>query len=119
VSTIERVDRAQRRHRVLGFPLAIFYKFFDDMGNYLAVLLAYYALIAIIPLLLLASTLLGIVLIGHPHLQEQLLDSALGQVPVIGEQLKVPGSFSGGVVAVLIGVLGAGYGALAVENAVQ
>jgi uncharacterized BrkB/YihY/UPF0761 family membrane protein len=119
VSTIERVDRAQRRHRVLGFPLAIFYKFFDDMGNYLAVLLAYYALIAIIPLLLLASTFLGILLIGHPHLQEQLLDSALGQVPVIGEQLQVPGTFSGGIPGVLIGVLGSIYGALGVANALQ
>lgn len=119
MSKIEVVDRAQRRHRVLGFPLAILYKFFDDMGNYLAVLLAYYALIAIIPLLLLASTLLGIVLIGHPKLQEDLLDSALGQVPVIGEQLQVPGSFSGGIVAVLIGILGSVYGALGVANALQ
>ncbi|HEU4566766.1 MAG TPA: YhjD/YihY/BrkB family envelope integrity protein [Marmoricola sp.] len=119
MSTIERLDRAQRRHRVLGFPLAIFYKFFDDMGNYLAVLLAYYALIAIIPALLLASTILGFVLIGHPGLQENLLSSALGQVPVIGEQLQVPATFSGGLGGVLIGVLGAVYGALGVANALQ
>lgn len=119
MSRIERLDRVQRRRRVLGFPIAILYKFFDDMGNYLAVLLAYYALIAIIPLLLLGSTILGVVLIGHPDLQENLLDSALGQVPVIGEQLKVPGSFSGGVGAVLIGILGAVYGALGVANALQ
>lgn len=119
MSRIERLDRVQRRRPVLGFPIAILYKFFDDMGNYLAVLLAYYALIAIIPLLLLGSTILGVVLIGHPDLQENLLDSALGQVPVIGEQLKVPGSFSGGVGAVLIGILGAVYGALGVANALQ
>ena len=115
----ERLDRAQQRRPVLGLPLAIFYKFFDDMGNYLAVLLAYYALIAIIPLLLLASTILGIVLIGHPQLQEQLLSSALGQVPVIGDQLQVPASFSGGLGAVLVGVLGATYGALGVAQALQ
>ncbi|HET8604661.1 MAG TPA: YhjD/YihY/BrkB family envelope integrity protein [Marmoricola sp.] len=115
----ERLDRAQRRRPALGLPLAIFYKFFDDMGNYLAVLLAYYALIAIIPLLLLASTILGIVLIGHPQLQDQLLSSALGQVPVIGDQLQVPSSFSGGIGAVLIGVLGATYGALGVAQALQ
>jgi YihY family inner membrane protein len=119
VSISEWLDRAQRRHRMLGFPLAIFYKFFDDMGNYLAVLLAYYALISIVPLLLLASTILGFVLIGHPRLQEDLLDSALAQVPVIGEQLKVPASFSGGVVAVLIGILGSIYGALGVAQALQ
>lgn len=119
MSTSDRLDRTQRRHPALGFPLAIFYKFFDDMGNYLAVLLAYYALIAIIPLLLLASTILGFVLIGHPTLQEDLLDSALGQVPVIGEQLQVPGSFSGGIGAVLIGILGSLYGAVGVAQALQ
>ncbi|HET8561777.1 MAG TPA: YihY/virulence factor BrkB family protein [Marmoricola sp.] len=119
MSIAERLDRAQRRRPALGFPLAIFYKFFDDMGNYLAVLLAYYALIAIVPLLLLASTFLGILLIGHPKVQEDLLNSALGQVPVIGEQLQVPGSFSGGTGAVLIGILGSLYGALGVANALQ
>ncbi|HET7387414.1 MAG TPA: YhjD/YihY/BrkB family envelope integrity protein [Nocardioidaceae bacterium] len=119
MSITERLDRVQRRRPVLGFPLAIFYKFFDDMGTYLAVLLAYYALVAIVPLLLLASTILGVVLVGHPHLQEQLLSSALGRVPVIGDQLRVPGSFSGGIGAVLVGVLGSMYGSLGVANSLQ
>ena len=30
------VDRTQRRFTVLGFPLAVIYKFFDDQGNVLA-----------------------------------------------------------------------------------
>jgi len=35
----ERLDRMQRRHRVLGFPLAVLYKFVDDQGSYLAALI--------------------------------------------------------------------------------
>ncbi len=35
------------------------YKFFDDQGNYLAAIVTYYAFIAIFPLLLLGSSILG------------------------------------------------------------
>lgn len=119
MSVSERLDRLQRRHRLIGFPLAVFYKFFDDAGNYMAVVMAYYALVAIVPLLLLGSTLLGVVLVGHPQLQQKLLDSAVAQVPVVGEQLAVPSAFSGGIGGVLIGVLGSLYGALGVAQALQ
>lgn len=115
----ERLDRLQQRYRVLGFPIGCFYKFFDDFGNYLAALLTYYALVSILPLLLLGSTILGIVLVGHPDLQHQLLDTALAQFPVIGDQLKAPEGFGGGTVAVVVGVLGAAYGALGVAQALQ
>jgi membrane protein len=30
VSAVGRVDDFQRRHPVVGFPLAVVYKFFDD-----------------------------------------------------------------------------------------
>jgi membrane protein len=49
------VDGLQRRHRVLGVPIAVVYKLFDDQGGYLAVVLTHYALVAILPLLLIAS----------------------------------------------------------------
>ena len=35
------------------------YKFFDDQGNYLAAIITYYAFVAIFPLLLLATSILG------------------------------------------------------------
>ena len=50
----------------VGFPLAVVYKFFDDQGNYLAAMLTYYAFVAIFPLLLIASSVLGFVLQGNP-----------------------------------------------------
>lgn len=119
MSVSTRIDRLQQRFPVLGFPIATIYKFTDDAGNYLAVLLTYYALVSILPLLLLASTILSVLLVGHPGLQSSLLDSALAQFPVIGDQLKAPAALSGGVGAVVVGALGATYGALGVAQALQ
>lgn len=119
MSMSDRVDRLQRRHPVLGFPIAVAYKFFDDMGAYLAALLTYYTFISVFPILLLASTVLSWVLRGHPEWQQRLLESALGEFPVIGDQLNAPAALDGGVGAVVIGLLGALYGALGAAQALQ
>src|SRR5438477_9674543 len=49
--------------------------------------ISYYAFFSIFPLLLVFTTVLGYVLGGHGHLYKSLVDSALGQFPVIGRQL--------------------------------
>ena len=99
MSIIRRVDAFQRRHPKTGYPLAVLYKFFDDQGGYLAALIAYYAVVSLFPLLMLSTTILGIVLQGDPALQERIMDSALQQIPVIGSQLKETGSLTGDWVA--------------------
>ncbi len=119
VSVTARVDRVQRRHPVLGFPLAVIYKFVDDQGGYLAALIAYYAFLSLFPLLLLGSTILGIVLAGDPRLQQQILDSALSQIPIIGDEVGEPDKIGGGNLGLIIGVLGSLYGGLGVAVAVQ
>ena len=111
------VDRLQRRHRILGLPIAVIYKFFDDQGGYLAVVLTHYALVAILPLLLIASSVLGFVLQGHPDLQQQILSSALAQFPIVGDQLGSPGGLRGSTSAVVIGSLAATYGAIGLGQA--
>lgn len=116
---IDRIDAFQQRHPVVGFPLAVFYKYFDDQGGYLAALVAYYGLLSMFPLLLLASTILGLVLEGDPELQRQVLDSALGQFPGIGEELAQPGQIGGGTTGLVVGILGSLYGGLGVAQAVQ
>jgi membrane protein len=115
--SIGRVDGFQRRHRVLGFPIAVVYKFFDDQGGYLAAVLTHYALIAILPLLLIGSSVLGFVLQGHPTLQEDILNSALAQFPIIGDQLGRPGGLQGSTSAVVIGSLASTYGAIGLGQA--
>ncbi|MBD2759002.1 YihY/virulence factor BrkB family protein [Yimella sp. cx-573] len=119
MSFSDRVDRLQRRHPVLGFPIAVCYKFFDDLGAYLAALLTYYTFISLFPVLLLASTVLSWVLRGNPGLRDRLLESALAEFPVIGDQLQAPAALDGGIAAVVIGTLGALYGALGAAQALQ
>src|SRR3954452_21218034 len=101
----ERVDRFQRRHPGSGFPIAVLYKFGDDDGHFLAALITYYGFLALFPLLLLLSTVLGLVLRGNPELQQQVLDSALRELPVIGPQLGQPEHLCGGVTGLVLGIL--------------
>lgn len=114
-----RADRTQRRHSSIGYPLAVIYKFFDDQGNYLAATITYYAFIAIFPLLLLASSIFGFILQGDPELQNQALNSALGQFPIIGEQLGRPEGLTGSAGAVIVGSLAATYGCLGLGQSIQ
>ncbi|MGZ8179267.1 YihY/virulence factor BrkB family protein [Williamsia sp. SKLECPSW1] len=116
---IRRLDAVQRRNRGVGFVLAVVYKFVDDQGGYLAALIAYYAFISLFPLLLLLTTGLGVILVDHPSLQQRLVSSALGEFPIIGEQLGEPGRLSGGLGGVVIGVVGALYGGSGVGQATQ
>jgi inner membrane protein YhjD len=119
VSVTERLDRLQRRHPGLGFPIAVVYKFFDDSGNYLAALITHYAFVSLFPALLLLATVLGWVLSDHPQVQQEVLHSALSEFPVIGAQLGDPGRLGGGVAGLVIGLLGALYGGLGVAQAIQ
>ena len=81
MGVVSRVDSYQRRHRWLGMPLAVVYKFVDDLGGYLASLITYYGFLSLFPLLLIFSTVLGFLLPGNPDLQQQLIGSALAQFP--------------------------------------
>jgi YihY family inner membrane protein len=119
VSLTERLDEFQQSHPWAGFPLAVVYKFTDDQGGYLAALITYYGFLSVFPLLLLLSSVLGFVLQGNAELQQQILDSALAQFPVIGQQLGDPKGLRGSTLAVIIGLIGSLYGALGVAQATQ
>lgn len=113
------IDAFQRKHRVVGFPIAVIYKFFDDSGAYLAALMTYYGFVSLFPLLLLLSTVLSFVLRNNPGLQQHIVESAARQFPVVGKQLQDPKSLSGGVGGVVAGLAFATYGGLGVGQAVQ
>jgi len=117
--SVRAVDDFQRKHPVLGFPLAVIYKYFDDQGPYLGAIITYYSFIAIFPLLLIGSSILGFVLQGNPELQDRLLDSALAQFPLVGDHLGRPEGIKGSTSAIVVGLLAAGYGCLGVGQSTQ
>jgi membrane protein len=117
---IGRADAYQRQHRWAGLPLAVLYKFFDDQGSYLAAQITYYGVVSLFPLLLLLTTFLGYGLHDSRHFQRQVLDSALTQFPVIGNQIASNiHSFHGSVPGLVIGILGCLYGGLGIVQATQ
>lgn len=116
---LKALDRFQRRHPVVAVPLAVIYKYFDDQGPYLASALTYYAFVAIFPLMLLGTSILGILLAGEPGWQERILDSALAQFPIIGDQLGRPEGLTGSFTGVSVGALAALYGAQGLGQALQ
>ncbi|MFC6152543.1 YihY/virulence factor BrkB family protein [Nocardioides yefusunii] len=119
MGAVTTIDEFQRRHTVIGFPIGVVYKYFDDQGPYLAAILTYYAFVAIFPLMLLGTSILGLVLEGKPQWQEAILDSALSQFPIIGDQLGRPEGLQGSFTGVVVGSLVALYGSLGLGQAMQ
>ena len=116
---VDALDRFQRRHRIIGFPLAVIYKYFDDQGPYLAAVIAYYGFVAIFPVLLISTSVLGFFLDGDPGLRDRLLESALGQFPIIGDELGRPEGLQGSTGAIVVGSIAALYGAMGLGQASQ
>lgn len=113
------LDRVQQRSRIASFIIAVVYKYVDDQSTYLAALITYYAFVSLFPLLFLLTTALGVLLWNRPDWRADIVDSAISQFPLIGDQLSKPESLSGGTTAVVIGIAGALYGGLGVGQALQ
>ena len=116
---VQTLDHGQRRFPPVAFPLGVIYKFFDDQGNYMAATITYYAFVAIFPLMLLGSSILGFFLQGNEHLREELLNSALGQFPIIGDQMAKKEGLHGSAWGVIVGAVAAIYGAMGLGQSLQ
>jgi YihY family inner membrane protein len=113
-----RFDAWQRRHGAVAIPLAVGRKFVDDRATNLAALIAYYAFFSLFPLLLVLVSVLGFVLDGNPELREDVVDSTLARIPVIGSQLDDElHPLTGSTPALVIGLVGALWAGLGVTVA--
>ena len=118
VEVLDRLNRLQQRHRVLALPVAVSKRFSEHDGSRLAATVSYYSFFSVFPLMLVFVTVLGIVLKDNDELRRELIDGAVGRIPLIGSQLgedTVPGS---GWVLV-IGLATAIWAGLAAVSALQ
>ena len=93
-------------------------KFLDDRAANLAALIAYYAFFSVFPLLLALVSVLGFVLEDDPALREDVLDSTLAQMPVLGTQIAGAGQpLTGSGIALAVGIAGALWAGLGVTVA--
>jgi len=114
------VDELQQRHAWLAFPVAVWKKFGDDQAGNLAALIAYSALVALFPLLLLLVTVLDIVLKNKEELQKEVVNAALKRYPVVGPAIEGQiGHLSQTRIALVVAVIGIFIGSLGVANSVQ
>ena len=117
---LRRLDSFQQRHRPTAFAFAVVKKFGDDRGGSLAALLTYYGFLALFPLLLLLVTGLGFVLAHDQDLERRVVDSALSEFPIIGDQLgRSVNALQGSGLALAIGLIGLVWGSLGVSQAAQ
>lgn len=85
---VQAVDDVQQRHRWLAFPVAVVKKYGEDQGGQRAALLAYYGFFSLFPLLLVAVTVLGFVLQEESDLGQRIVESAVAQFPVVGDEIS-------------------------------
>ena len=112
------MDAWQRTHPVGGIPVAVLKKFSDDRCSSLAALIAFYAFFSLFPLLLALVSILGFVLEGNPSLRDDVLDTALARIPVIGTQLgSQVEPLEGSAIALAVGLAGALWAGLGVTLA--
>src|SRR3954462_10247610 len=111
-------DTWQRRHAAGGLPVAVAKKFGDDQASHLAALIAYYAFFSLFPLLLAFVSILGFVLEDNASLRQDVLDTVLARIPVIGAELRGHVEpLTGSGVALAIGLAGALWAGLGVTLA--
>ncbi len=117
---VRAADELQQRHAWLAVPVAVWKKFGDDQAGNLAALVAYYAFVAIFPLLLVLVTVLDIVLKNDSGLRQRVLNAALHQYPVVGPDLEHSiGRLHETGFALVVGLLGTFFGARGVASALQ
>jgi YihY family inner membrane protein len=115
-----RLDAVQRSNPLLARIAAVAKKYGDDEAGHLAAVVAFYGFLSLFPLLLVFVTISSWLLADHPDLQADLLDSALAQFPLVGDELQANvGGIDGSGVAFAVGVVVALWGGLGVIQAMQ
>lgn len=112
------LDRRQQQSPRLAFLAAVVKKFSDDQAGHLAALIAYYGFVSLFPLLLVLVAVLGFILQGDPGEQQRILSGALGQFPLIRDQLTLH-SLKGSGVGLAVGAVGSLLAGMGITGTTQ
>ncbi len=103
----DKFDRL-RRFWVVDLAYVVVKKGGVDTAGHLAAVIAYYSFFSLFPLLLVFVWVLGQLLESYPDLEQDILDSAISRIPVIGGEIRQNiGSLHGGLWPLAIGLVGA------------
>ncbi len=115
---LERLDALQKSIPPIAFVVAVVKKYGEDGGGRLAATVAYYAFFSVFPALLALVSVTGFVLGGNPELRADVVESAAGQFPVIGDSIT-ENSLGGSRWALVVGLAGALWAGLGTMLASQ
>jgi YihY family inner membrane protein len=120
-ATVDRVDQWQQRRPFTAVPGAVLRKYSDDRAGQLAAQISHAAFLAVFPMVLVLFTLVAVVLHGHPAVQDEIIDSALRQFPVLGPDLRrnVKQVSTSNLVVLAVSVLWLLYGSMKLSRASQ
>ncbi len=119
-TTSDRVMDLRQRHVVIEVIVDTLDGWRRHISGRNASVLAFFGFLSIFPLMLAATTILGFVLQNNKELQQRIIDGALGDIPVLGQQLQSdPTSLSGNWWALIIGLGGALWSATKAFVAMQ
>lgn len=119
-AAIEKLNLWQQKHHLPAFLYAVLKKYGEDHAGKQAALLTYYSFLSLFPLLLILTTLAGIIAGSHPEVKTTVINSMTDYFPVLGSQLSehVHTLHKSGL-ALLVGIVFLLYGARGVADAFQ
>jgi len=114
------LDGYQQRHHVPAFTYAVIKKYGDDDAGRQAALITYYGFLSLFPLMLVATSVIGIVARHNADLHARLVNTINNYLPSVGHQLQVSiHSSSKTGLALFVGLLFTLYGARGIADAVR
>jgi YihY family inner membrane protein len=115
---IRQLDATQQRHTPTAFVFGVVKKYGDDNGGVLAGNLTHSAFLSLFPLLLILTTILGLVASLDEAVRNDVLNAVAGQVPLIGGQLThVHELRRSSIIGLIAGFVGLVWGATGLAQA--
>ena len=110
---LRKVDHTQRRFTPTAFVFGVVKKFGDDNGGALTSNMAYSAFVSLFPLLLVLTTILGLVASADARFRTDTLNAVASQVPLLGRTLteNVHQLKRASVIGLIVGLAGLIWGA--------